>query len=133
MYNKIIVALGLEHGHGTKAMEVAHQLLSDGGSIVAVHVIEPVPGVVSYYLPDGHENEVKKTAMDQVKARIGDAPDTEGKVFVCRTPRVPKPDGSRTDAPAGCSRRRPTGSADRPSPASRHDGRSATRSPTCRR
>ena len=81
MYNKIIVALGLEHGHGNKAMEVARQLLSDGGSIVAVHVIEPVPGVVSYYLPDGHENEVKKTAMDQVKARIGDAPDTEGKVL----------------------------------------------------
>ena len=81
MYKKIVVALGLEHGHGNKAMEVAHQLLSEGGSIVALHVIEPVPGVVSYYVPDGHENEVKKMAMEQIKARIGDSPNTEGKVL----------------------------------------------------
>ena len=31
MYKKIIVALGLEHGHGFKAMEIARHLLSDRG------------------------------------------------------------------------------------------------------
>lgn len=81
MYNKIIVALGLEHGHGNKAMEVARLLLSDGGSIIALHVIEPVPGVAKYYLPEGHEEEVKKTALEQVRERIGDDGNVEAKVM----------------------------------------------------
>ena len=81
MYSRIIVALGLEHGHGERAMDVARQLLSDGGEIVALHVIEPVPGVVSYYLPEGHEKEVKEKALEQVKQRIGDAADAKAKVL----------------------------------------------------
>ena len=82
MYNKIIVALGLEHGHGYKAMEVARQLLSEGGEIIALHVIEPVPGVASLYLPEGHEEEVKKSALEQVKERIGEGQDAEAKVLL---------------------------------------------------
>ena len=81
MYKKIIVALGLEHGHGYKAMQVARQLQSEGGSIIALHVIEPVPGVVSYYLPEGHEEELKKSALDRIGERIGDGGDVEAKVI----------------------------------------------------
>lgn len=81
MYKKIIVALGLEHGHGSKEMEVARQLLSEGGEIIALHVIEPVPGMVSYYLPEGHEEEVKKSVLDQVRERIGESRDAEAKVL----------------------------------------------------
>ena len=81
MYKKIIVALGLEHGHGSKAMEVARQLLSEGGEITALHVIEPAPGMVSYYLPEGHEGEIKKTALDQLRERIGENDDAEAKVL----------------------------------------------------
>ena len=81
MYSKIIVALGLEHGHGYRAMEVARQLLSEGGEIIALHVVEPVPGVASLYLPEGHEKEVRKAALDQVRERIGESQDTEAKVL----------------------------------------------------
>jgi len=81
MYKKIIVALGLEHGHGFRAMEVARQLLSEGGEIVALHVIEPVPGVASLYLPEGQEEEVKKSALEQVRERIGESQDAEARVL----------------------------------------------------
>ena len=82
MYNKIIVALGLEHGHGSRAMDVARQLLSEGGEIIALHVVEPVPGVASLYLPEGQEEVVKKTALDQVRERIGESRDAEAKVLI---------------------------------------------------
>jgi nucleotide-binding universal stress UspA family protein len=81
MYNKIIVALGLEHEHGYKAMEVARQLLSEGGEIIALHVIEPVPSMVNLYLPEGHEVEVKKSVLDQIRERIGESQDAEAKVL----------------------------------------------------
>ena len=81
MYKKVIVALGLEHGHGAKAMEIAQQLLSEGGEIIALHVIEPAPGMVGYYLPEGHEEEVKKAVLDQVRERIGENRNAEPKVL----------------------------------------------------
>ena len=81
MYNKIIVALGLEHGHGDKAMEVARQLLSEGGEMIALHVIEPVPAMIRYYLPEGQEEEVKQSALDRVRERIGEKQDAEAKVL----------------------------------------------------
>ena len=80
MYNKIIVALGLEHGHGFKAMEIARQLLSEGGEIIALHVIEPVPDFVKNYLPEGHKEEVEASVMAQMQERIGDSQDAEAKV-----------------------------------------------------
>lgn len=71
MYKKIIVALGLNHGHGAKAMEAARRMLDDGGEIIALHVIEPVPGFASYYLPEGHEAEVKKKVNADIAERVG--------------------------------------------------------------
>ena len=81
MYGKIIVALGLEHGHGEKAMEVARQLLNEGGEIIALHVIETLPGMVSYYLPEGHEKELKKSALEKVRERIGERQDADAQVL----------------------------------------------------
>lgn len=82
MYNKIVVALGLEHGHGFKAMDVARHLLSDGGEIVALHVIEPVSGMARYFIPDGgDETELKRTALDEVNKRVGEGADATPMVF----------------------------------------------------
>ena len=77
MYNKIIVALGLDHGHGSRAMETARRLKSSGGKIYAVHVVEPVPGFASYYLPPDHEQEVQKTVKAEIAERVGDQDDAE--------------------------------------------------------
>ena len=81
MYKKIIVALGLEHEHGYKSMEVARQLLAEGGEIIALHVIESVPGFASAYLPEGHREKVKASAVEQVRERIGERRDAEAKVL----------------------------------------------------
>lgn len=81
MYQKIIVGLGLEHGHGYKAMDVARELLTEGGEIIALHVIEPIPGMAKYYLPEGHEDNVKKHALEEVMKRVGDAGDAEAKIL----------------------------------------------------
>ncbi|MEM8811950.1 MAG: universal stress protein [Pseudomonadota bacterium] len=81
MYNKIIVALGLEHGHGHKAMDAARQLLSEGGQIIALHVIEPVPGMARFYLPEGQEAELEKSVMERVRERIGEKRDAEAMVL----------------------------------------------------
>lgn len=71
MYKKIIAALGLSHGHGARALEAARRLKSEDGEIFAVHVLEPVPGFATYYLPPDHEQEVRKSAMEAIAERVG--------------------------------------------------------------
>lgn len=77
MYERIIAALGLSHGHGAKAMEAARLLKSPGGKIAAVHVLEPVPGFASYYLPPDHETAAKDAARSEMAQRIGPEADAE--------------------------------------------------------
>lgn len=75
MYKKIIVAMGLDHGHGAKGMEIARRMLSEGGEIVALHVMEPVPGFATYYLPPEHEKQVRIGAEAAIAERVGDSDD----------------------------------------------------------
>lgn len=77
MYKKIIVALGLSHGHGVTALEMARCLKAEDGEILAVHVIEPVPGFASYYLPQDHEESVRDEALNGIAERIGDKKDAK--------------------------------------------------------
>ena len=77
MYKKIIVALGLSHGHGITALEMARRLRAEDGTIIALHVLEPVPGYASYYLPPDHESEIQKTAEAAIRDRVGEQADAE--------------------------------------------------------
>ncbi len=77
MYKKIIAALGLSHGHGVAALEAARQLKTEGGKIVALHVLEPVPGFASYYLPEDHESRIRKEAEAAIRERVGAKADAE--------------------------------------------------------
>ncbi len=77
MYNKIIVALGLSHGHGVTALDLARRLLAADGTIIALHVLEPVPGYASYYLTSDHEPEIRKTAEAAIRERVGEQADAE--------------------------------------------------------
>ncbi len=77
MYKKIIVALGLDHGHGATSLEMARRLRAEDGTIIALHVLEPVPGFASYYLPPDHESEIRKTAEAAVRDRVGEQTDAE--------------------------------------------------------
>ncbi|MEM7170583.1 MAG: universal stress protein [Pseudomonadota bacterium] len=77
MYENIVVALGLGHGHGSTSFDLARRLKSPGGKITAVHVLEPVPGFVKYYIPVDHADAAEKAAKEQMSKRIGDANDVE--------------------------------------------------------
>lgn len=77
MYKKIIVAMGLDHGHGVASMEVARKLKDTDGEIIALHVIEPVPGFANLYLPADHTTEVKGKATAAVAERVGPANDAD--------------------------------------------------------
>ncbi len=77
MYKCIIAAIGLSHGHGPRTMEMARALKAEGGRIVAVHVLEPVPGFASNYLPADHEKTVHENTKAAMEERIGEKRDAE--------------------------------------------------------
>ncbi len=77
MYKKIIAALGLSHGHGIAALETARRLRDEDGTIIALHVLEAVPGFASNYLPPDHESEVRKAAEAAIRERVGEQADAE--------------------------------------------------------
>lgn len=68
MYEKILVPMALDHGIGAAALDVAHKLLSDGGTIIAMHVHEAPQGSVSAYL----DEEIVQAAFDRSKAKLDD-------------------------------------------------------------
>jgi len=82
MYKKIVVALGLDHGHGVKAIDTARKLLAEGGEIVALHVIEPVPGFVKNYVSTDPEPEIRNAAEEAIAERIGERKDAEAVVLI---------------------------------------------------
>lgn len=77
MYKKIIVALGLEHGHGERGIQTARRLKQEGGQIIAVHVLAPVPGFASYYLPPDHEETARDETLKAMRLRVGKADDAK--------------------------------------------------------
>ncbi len=44
MYNKILVALALDHGLSPQMLAIARTLRAPGGEIIAIHVLEEPPG-----------------------------------------------------------------------------------------
>jgi nucleotide-binding universal stress UspA family protein len=86
MYKKILLSLALDQGHGPKAMELARKLRSEGGEIIAVHVLDQVPSFVGYYMSsekanEDKEHEIKKQAIKAIEERIGDEKDAEAVVL----------------------------------------------------
>lgn len=77
MYKKIIVALGLEHGHGERGIQTARRLKEQDGQIIAVHVLAPVPGFASYYLPPDHEETARDETLKAMRLRVGKADDAK--------------------------------------------------------
>lgn len=77
MYKKIIVSLSLDHGFGSRAIEIARRLKSDDGEIIAVHVFETVNNSVGLFVPPGHLAEVRKNAEEEIAQRIGEEKNVE--------------------------------------------------------
>ncbi|MGH1416762.1 MAG: universal stress protein [Pelagimonas sp.] len=68
MYDKILVAMALDHGVSPSTLEIARALCNPGGQIIAVHVHEPVQGSVGAYLDD----EVVQSGVAQARQILVD-------------------------------------------------------------
>ncbi|MBD3679410.1 MAG: universal stress protein [Rhodobacteraceae bacterium] len=74
MYKKILVPVAFDHGETTtKAVEVAQYLVDKGGQVTALHVVEPVPGYIAQYLPEGGLEANREAVTAQMKQTLGDA------------------------------------------------------------
>jgi len=81
MYENILVPIALDHGPNTaKALEVAQKLVSDGGKITVLHVLEDIPAYVSQYLPEGQLSKNAKEAEASLKTEAVSVPGAETKV-----------------------------------------------------
>ncbi|MFS4579761.1 universal stress protein [Phaeobacter sp. C3_T13_0] len=70
MYEKIILALSLEHGFAEQAIETAQRLGSKSAEVIAVHVYEPPSGSVSAYLDDDLVQKAYNDAKRMLTARV---------------------------------------------------------------
>lgn len=74
MYKNILVPMALDHGIGAQTMEVARKLLSEGGTISALHIYEQPSGTVSAYLDESAVQEAFEAAKADLEARVKDLP-----------------------------------------------------------
>ncbi len=81
MYKTILIALALDQGHARRAFELARKLKSEGGKLVAVHVIENLPASAKAYISAEDEERMEQTAMQAIIDRIGEQKDAEAVVL----------------------------------------------------
>jgi universal stress protein F len=72
MYNTILLPLALDQGHAATMMKLANKLKAEGGKIIAVHVIDQIPGFASYYITDENKKNIQAEAEKAIHERIGD-------------------------------------------------------------
>ena len=78
MYSNILIPIALDHERDTgHAMDVARLLRSKGGTITALHVIEPIPGYATQYLPAGQLENRRSEAEARLIADLGGVKDVK--------------------------------------------------------
>lgn len=77
MYRKVIVSLSLDHGIAGRAIELARRLVTEDGSIHAIHVYEPLQGSASTFVSEDAVAKALQGAKDMLADRVKDAPDVE--------------------------------------------------------
>lgn len=81
MYNKIIVALSLEHGFSTTALKLARKLVNEDGKIIAVHVSEPLNNVAALYVAKEDINKAQKATQEEFDKRLASEKDVESVIL----------------------------------------------------
>ncbi len=81
MYKTILLPLALDQGHDQRSMEIDRRLKAEDGKIIAVHVIDEIPGFAKYYLSSNKEEEINAAAKEAIEERIGEAQDAEAVVL----------------------------------------------------
>lgn len=70
MYNKILVPLALDHGLSEDLLKIARQLLSPGGEILALHVVEAAFGLAKATQSDAHAQAAFDRAKQMMKEKL---------------------------------------------------------------
>ena len=74
MYKHILIPTQLDSTRDVAmATTAAQQLLSDGGRITFLHVLEPLPASIGTYLPEGYPQETRdalKAKLDELTATV---------------------------------------------------------------
>ena len=81
MYRKIIIAMGLDHGFSSMALDLARKLIVQDGEIIAVHVIEPVKSIARLYLAEEDIEKAQKATMEEVAKRLNREYDVESVIL----------------------------------------------------
>ena len=81
MYQKIIIALSLEHGISEQAMKLARAMKNEGGEIIAIHVYEPLQGSASTYVSEEAVASALQHAKDTLIARVVGQPDVQSELI----------------------------------------------------
>ena len=81
MYSKIIIASALDQGFGPKAIETAKKLISEGGEIIAVHVVQPVNEVVESFVTEEAKSKARETIKEMMADRISDEQSIESVIL----------------------------------------------------
>ena len=73
MYSHVLVPVSFDTERDSAgALAIARLLAGDSGHISLLHVIEQVPAYATSYLPEGYQNEARKT----IQARLTELADT---------------------------------------------------------
>lgn len=76
MYNSILIPFAPDHGDvSANAMAVARKLLTAGGHITVLTVIDAIPTYVSQYLPQDQQDKNKLEVRKALEAEFSGHPD----------------------------------------------------------
>ncbi len=69
MYDHVLVPIVFDHGNqGGDALEIADTLVTQGGKVTLLHVIEDIPSYVMTYIPEGIRDTHHSDATEKLGA-----------------------------------------------------------------
>ena len=82
MYKTILVPIAPDQERDSNgALQVARKLVAEGGKIIAISVIEPIPTYVDHVLTPEIRADREKHVVQHLKSRIGGSSDVENHVL----------------------------------------------------
>lgn len=76
MYSNILITVSLDHEQLVPSkLALARRLLSDGGKITVLTVLESIPGYAAEFVTVKSENHLSEVVEGKLKEVIGDQPD----------------------------------------------------------
>ncbi|NND91450.1 MAG: universal stress protein [Granulosicoccus sp.] len=76
MFKSILVPVALDHTRNVNAaLDIARRLLEEGGTIIALNVIEAIPGYAAVHLPANYQEKGRSEARAALQAELGEASD----------------------------------------------------------